>query len=219
MSVSQPFPDSLAGYALATVSTLLVVSSILSFAAKVLSQRRAKMVRHQIDELSVPLVKRPITGVPAPVPVNRQAFDVARERVELRLKEVKASRSEQASTYKLSRLASIALSVGQYIVGGVLASSFVQESLTPKAVGAFGVLVLIASLVREQFHPEVNAKEARKKAFQLLTLQRASDDQLAILDAKSATGQDHSDAMIALLTQVTQRLSEIENPETLPIKP
>ena len=95
----------------------------------------------------------------------------------------------------------------------MLASSFVQESLTPKWVGVFGVLVLVASLIREQFHPETSSKDARKKAFELLSLQRASEDQLAILDAKSATGQDHSDAMIALLTQVTQRLSEIENPE------
>jgi hypothetical protein len=213
--VSESFSDSFSGYALAVVVTLTALSSFLSFFAKFLSQRKAQALR---DEISIPLVKRPIIGAPAPILASRQAFDVARGRVESRLREVEASRSELTGTYKLSRLASIALSVGQYIVGGVLASSFVQESLTPKAVGAFGVLVLVASLVREQFHPEVNAKEARKKAFQLLALQRSSDDQLAILDAKSATGQDHSDAMIALLTQVTQRLGEIENPETLPTK-
>jgi hypothetical protein len=120
---------------------------------------------------------------------------------------------EQRSAYKFSRLASISLTVGQFIIGGVLASSFVQESLTPKWVGVFGLLVLVASLFREHFHPELNAKDARRRAFQLQSLQRTSENQLAILDAKNATGQDHSDAMIALLTQITDRLSEIENPE------
>lgn len=53
------------------------------------------------------------------------------------------------------------------------------------------------------------------KAIQLKALLRSSEDQLAILDAKTANGEDHSDAMIALMTQVTQTLGQIENPETL----
>jgi hypothetical protein len=97
----------------------------------------------------------------------------------------------------------------------VLASSFVQESLKPKWVGVFGVVVLIASLFKQQFHPEINAENARKNASKLQALVRSSEDQLAVLDAKIASGQDHSDAMIALLTQITQRLTEIENPEAI----
>ena len=116
-----------------------------------------------------------------------------------------------------SKRASGLLTTAQYIFGGVLASSFIQESLTPKWVGGLGVLVLIASLVRQQFHPEINAADAHKKASQLEALIRSSEDQLAILDAKIAAGQDHTDAMIGLMTQITQSLTEIENPEgTLP---
>lgn len=37
----------------------------------------------------------------------------------------------------------------------------------------------------------------------------------AVLDERTATGQDHTDAMIALMTQVTQGLGQIENPEVL----
>jgi cell division septum initiation protein DivIVA len=82
-----------------------------------------------------------------------------------------------------------------------------------------GVVVLIASLFRQQFHPEINAQEARAKASRLKALVRASEDQLAILDAKIASGQDHSDAMIALLTQIRGRLTEIEDPEAIDSKP
>jgi hypothetical protein len=116
-------------------------------------------------------------------------------------------------------VSSNSLIVAQYIIGGVLATSFVQESLKPKWIGAMGVVVLIASLFRQQFHPEINAQEARAKASRLKALVRASEDQLAILDAKIASGQDHSDAMIALLTQIRERLTEIEDPEAIDSKP
>jgi hypothetical protein len=101
----------------------------------------------------------------------------------------------------------------------VLASSFVQASLSSKWVGALGILVLIASLFKQQFHPELNAESSRRKASRTQALIRASEDQLAILDAKIATGQDHTDAMIALMTQITQTLTEIENPEAIETRP
>jgi len=140
---------------------------------------------------------------------------VARERVVTRLSEASSARRDQYSAYKWSGRASALLTIAQYIFGGVLASSFIQESLTPKWVGGLGVLVLIASLFRQQFHPEINAENARKKASQLQALIREAEDQLSILDAKIAAGQDHSDAMISLLKLLTRRLTEIENPEAV----
>jgi hypothetical protein len=138
---------------------------------------------------------------------------VARERVVLRLRDATSYRAEQLSTRRWSRVAANSLTIAQYIIGGVLASSFVQAALSPRLVGGLGVLVLIASLFKQQFHPEIDAEEARRKASKLQGLIRVSEDQLAILDAKTATGQDHSDALIALLTQITGRLTGIENPE------
>jgi hypothetical protein len=138
---------------------------------------------------------------------------VARERVLSRINEASSYRSQEHSASNWSKRASALLTTAQYIFGGVLASSFIQESLTPKWVGGLGVLVLIASLVRQQFHPEINAEDAHKKASQLEALIRSSEDQLAILDARIAAGQDHTDAMISLMTQITQTLTEIENPE------
>jgi hypothetical protein len=158
------------------------------------------------------------TDAAAP-PQKGIASKVARERAVKRLNEAKEAMDDQSGSARISKISDTLLTVGQYVIGGVLASSFVQESLSPKSVGLLGVLVLVASLVKQQFHPELKAEDARKRASKLQGLIRASEDQLTILDAKIASGQDQSDAMIALLSQITQRLTEIENPEAIEQKP
>lgn len=62
------------------------------------------------------------------------------------------------------RLGDRLLTIGQYVIDGVLASSFIQETLTKQWIGRLGLLVLLASLFRQRFHPEVEAENARKKA-------------------------------------------------------
>jgi hypothetical protein len=155
----------------------------------------------------------------APSSVKENAVVVARRQVVVRLNEVRVARDAQEGSARVARISNNALTVAQYVIGGVLASSFVQESLTPKWVGFLGVLVLIASLVKQQFHPELNAEDARKKALRLKALIRISEDELAVIGAKMASGDDHSDAMIALLNRITQQLNEIENPATSDSKP
>jgi hypothetical protein len=146
--------------------------------------------------------------------LGNAAFQVARGRVVARIAEVNTFRGAQDKKARISSWSSNLLTVAQYVIGGVLASSFVQESLTPKWVGALGVLVLVASLFKQQFHPEIDAEQARKKSAQAVSLVRSSEDRLAILDAKTANGDDHSDAMVTLMTEITQGLNEIENPDS-----
>jgi len=146
--------------------------------------------------------------------LGNAAFQVARGRVVARIAEVVIFRAAQDKKARISSWSSNLLTVAQYVIGGVLASSFVQESLTPKWVGALGVLVLVASLFKQQFHPEIDAEQARKKSAQAVALVRSSEDRLAILDAKTASGEDHSDAMATLMTEITQGLNEIENPDS-----
>jgi preprotein translocase subunit SecF len=142
------------------------------------------------------------------------ALEVARGRVVARIAEVNAFRTAQDKKARISSWSSNLLTVAQYVIGGVLASSFVQESLTPKWVGALGVLVLVASLFKQQFHPEIDAEQARKKSAQAVALVRSSEDRLAILDAKTSSGEDHSDAMAKLMTEITQGLNEVENTDS-----
>lgn len=218
----QHFIDNFLQYASGASVILTVVGVLFSLLTRTLAAWSADSVRKKVEVLvrnrpGVEVIVRNRPGASekkdAITPSIKTPFQVARDRVQSRLRETEILRNEQLDTRKWSNRASVSLTFAQYIIGGVLASSFVQESLTPKWVGALGVLVLIASLFKQQFHPEVTAEDAKKKAFQLLTLRRSSEDQLAILDAKDAAGQNHTDAMTALLTQITQRLSEIENPE------
>ena len=153
---------------------------------------------------------------PPQVPTPSQ---VAKERALARIEEAKDTFRRQTSSARWSTISGDFLSVAQYIIGGLLASSFVQESLSPKLVGSLGLLVLLASLIKQHFHPEVSAENACKKAAQLRALIRTSEDQLAILDAKIASGQDHTDAMISLLMKITERLTEIDTPEVIEQRP
>ena len=157
--------------------------------------------------------RRGITHDSAPVLSPKSASVVARERVVSRFDEAAESLKGQLSRRKNSKRAATWLTVAQYIIGGVLASSFVQETLDPKWVGGLGVLVLVASLFKQQFHPEIDAQDAHRKASQLRALIRSSEDDLAVLDAGIAMGQDHSDAMIELMKRMTKGLTEIESPE------
>lgn len=141
---------------------------------------------------------------------------VARAQVARRLNDARSARTREVSSAKLSRILSGALTFAQVVIGGVLASSFVQESLPPKTVGLFGVLVLIASLVKQQYRPEVDAEQARDKASKLQALIRFSEDELSTLDARSASGQDRTDALIDLTRKISLLLTAIENPESLP---
>lgn len=150
-------------------------------------------------------------GAPAAQPPSPS--EVATDRALSRIDEAKKAMAQQKSARRWSTISANLLTVSQYVIGGVLASSFVQEALSTRIVGLLGVLVLIASLIKQHFHPELSAANSQKKHAQLKALIRTSEDQLTILDAKILTGQDHTDAMIALLTSITQRLTEIENPE------
>lgn len=143
---------------------------------------------------------------------------VARAQVIRRIADARDALRKQESSSKVSTWIANLLTFAQVVIGGVLASSFVQQSLTPKAVGLFGVLVLIASLVKQQYRPEVGAEDARQKGSRLRALIRTAEDQLTALDARSTQGEDRSDALIALTNRISRGLTEIENPEALRIK-
>jgi hypothetical protein len=145
----------------------------------------------------------------------RSSHSVARTHAVIRLNDARAARTKEQSSARVSRILSGSLTFAQVVIGGVLASSFVQESLPPKTVGIFGVLVLIASLVKQQYHPEVDAEQARQNASKLKALIRMSEDKLVVIDARSAKGEDRTDALIELAKEVSRGITEIENPEAI----
>jgi hypothetical protein len=99
------------------------------------------------------------------------------------------------------------LTFGQYVIGGVLASSFVQQALTPAAVGFLGVLVLLASLIKQQFHPDVRASQAAQTVSKLRALIRYAEDRVAEL---TTTDQASSADYHALVRKVSEESIRIE---------
>ena len=132
MSEFAKFFHSFAGYAVALVTVLTAFSAILIVIS------RTRYIK--FSGLEITLDDDSEKG--------DLAYRTARARVLRRMTEIESSRQEQQSSYKGFRTASITLTFAQYVIGGVLASSFVQESLNAKAVGVFGVLVLVASLLK-----------------------------------------------------------------------
>jgi hypothetical protein len=136
-----------------------------------------------------------------------------RARVIIVRQDVERFLEEQISRKKKSSLASNTLTVGQYIIGGLLASSFVSQYMNPVVTGSLGVLVLLSSLIKQNFSPDIDASDAKRKEAQLLELIRETDNELSILDSKIASGEDQTDAMIALLRATSKQLSDIETAE------
>jgi hypothetical protein len=100
---------------------------------------------------------------------------------ESRLPELRESLARQQSIVSWNGRASAFLTFGEYIVGGVLASSFVQASLAAPLVGSLGVLVLVSSLVHQRYRPDLQASGAKQRAVKLRGMIRAVEDDLYAL--------------------------------------
>src|SRR5579864_3843459 len=156
---------------LAALGSLLAVASGLIASLLARSTKQLDRILSQIYSFDyragqTPKTARTIDAAyqPPRVPTPSQ---VAKERALARIEEAKDTFRRQTSSARWSTISGNFLSVAQYIIGGLLASSFVQESLSPRLVGSLGLLVLLASLIKQHFHPEVGADNARNKAAHL----------------------------------------------------
>ena len=101
------------------------------------------------------------------------------------------------------------LTFGQYIIGGLLASSFVQNSVPAEVIGILGVLVLLSSLIRQRYRPDIKAVGAKRRAALLRSFIREVEDSLYALK----NGQDNAPSVFAIRQKVTERLSKVEESE------
>ena len=101
-----------------------------------------------------------------------------RDHFDTRMAELDAALTREETLQRRAGISDTTLTIGQYIIGGVLASSFVQNAMAP-LVGFLGVLVLISSLVRQQFKPEQQFRDASQRVARLKSLRREVQDELA----------------------------------------
>ena len=131
---------------------------------------------------------------------------VERDHLASRMAELDDAIRRQESSLRRAQLSDIALTVGQFIIGGVLASSFVQTTL-PSLVGFLGLLVLASSLVRQQFRPERESRLTLERLALLKKMRRKAQDLTAEVDA----GANDAPSRNEIAKLVSNGLNEVDD--------
>jgi hypothetical protein len=126
--------------------------------------------------------------------------------LDARLEEIRAELERQQSIAKANRWISRVLIVGQYIIGGLLASAFVQKSLSHELVGALGLFVLFSSLIYQRFRPDVQLRGAMSRSLRLKATIRQAEDDICAIQA----GAPDAPSVLELRRKLSSALSEIE---------
>jgi hypothetical protein len=174
----------------ATVTAALI-SALAALLAAVMSAATARL--------------RLNTGAPSGAE-DEESADPERD---TRLNEARRYQQRQEAMARWNSRAAASLTFSQYIVGGILATSFVHESLPREVVGILGLLVLIASLIHHRYRPDIYARCARERAVQLRALIRKAEDALYTI----RSGKSDAPSLLKIRKMVTQELAEIEASE------
>jgi hypothetical protein len=126
----------------------------------------------------IPIVIKVLEGLVTSAP-STSLTPTSESILEQRFREAKAELKRQTTLIHVNWWTSHILRFGQYVVGGVLATAFVKDTLTPNIVGLLGVLVLMASLVYQHFRPDVTLQECRARVYRLRRLVRRAEDEWA----------------------------------------
>jgi hypothetical protein len=96
--------------------------------------------------------------------------------IDTRLVDARDELARQISSAKWNGRSAISLAISQYVVGGTLATSFIQNNLPEEAVGFLGLVVLLASIIYQRFRPDLRTGAARRRVALLrATIRRAED--------------------------------------------
>jgi hypothetical protein len=130
-------------------------------------------------------------------------------RVEIRLRQVQAILSHEIDRKGIFRLSAAALIFSQFVVGGMLASSFVAKTLGEGLIGLLGLIVLAASLISQHFRPDLLHKIAAQKVRRLRALKRKLEDDLYVATRGGITDT----RLIEIRLYASNTLEEIETVE------
>jgi hypothetical protein len=119
-----------------------------------------------------------------------------------RLEEINRLNSRLTGEVKFTSLSNNLILAGEYLVGGILTTSFIQESLPRATVGWLGLLVLIATLIHQRYRPETRIQIARSKLAFLRSKVRKCQDELVKVEKPD---------YLRLIGVLTRALDQTEN--------
>jgi hypothetical protein len=146
-----------------------------------------------------------------PVPGKTRA-EIAKAQAIHRIDGARTAMLRQVRRAKWGKFSSNSLTFGQYVIGAVMASAFVQKSLSPNIVGIFGIVVLIASAMKQHYHPDANVQNALQSASQLETLISQSEDRLVVIQTTAASNTDDPMPYLELMERITAETGRIVAP-------
>jgi len=142
----------------------------------------------------------PVKDVPKTT--QPETLDQKRERhLKNRLDEMKAAIQKYEREAWVTRWSNNLLIAGQYVVGGTLASSFTQESLSSQTVGILGLIVLVATIFHQRYRPDVKSRVAKAKVSLLRSSLRRIEDELVMTDSPNKT---------KIINRVTRVLNKVD---------
>jgi hypothetical protein len=142
-------------------------------------------------------------------PTTSSAVPSAIDGVTERLQETKQALKQQYTLARAHRIGGGLLTFGQFIVGGLLASSFVLEQTSKSLIGMLGLLVLASSIIRQHYRPETSSVAARERAVRLKAVIREVEDQVYF----GTHSVDHATAPQELRRLLTQALNDFDTTE------
>ena len=156
----------------------------------------------------------------AAVPPSGEGVSQAREHFAQQLMaEVGSKIRSEARKERWYRRSAVLLRVAQYVVGGALASNYVQTAFGTGELAIVGLLVLMSSLLDQAFHPETRAADARIKNSRLAQLKRESG-LMWVRYQDPATEKPDIEPLLSLLTEGLNELEQWrEERPTLPVAP
>jgi hypothetical protein len=141
-------------------------------------------------------------------------FTMARNQVYTRITEARLAKLKQERRARWSRWSANSLTFGQYIIGIVMGTAFVQKTLSPNIIGIFGVLVVVSSALKQHYHPEATAQIAVQRAYDLESLIRQSEDRLVVIETTVDRDADDPALVLELLERISAEISRITPPSS-----
>ncbi len=147
-------------------------------------------IRRRVKEISVPT-----------------ALEPQRDHLTRRLNEGRRTLKKLEREAFISNSSNTLLIVGQYVVGGTLASSFIQQSLSPQIIGSLGVVVLVASVFHQRFRPDIRAGINGAKARYLRSALRKVEDDMAA----RKSGEENIPSEPIIISELSKALDKVDN--------
>jgi len=126
-----------------------------------------------------------------------------------RLTDIRDQRVRHRNISLWNNAAANLLVIGQYIVGGALASSVVQTNLNAAVTGMLGLVVLLSSLISNRFRPDLRASQAKRRLYEIKKLEREIEDLLFA----SKNGASTALPIGKIRERASQGLADIESRE------